>query len=95
VAFAALTAAVVAYFGAGAIWVLAAILAAWMGMAVRNLWVEGVREETWMFAALGLGAIVLAAIAGWRMGRRGLRRPWMALGGLSVAAGLALIPASP
>jgi dolichol kinase len=93
--FAALAAAIVARFSKSLLIVLACIALAWLAMAVRVLWVEGVKEQTQVFALLGLGGIVLVSMAGWSMRERKVERPWMMLGGLSLGMGLVALPASP
>jgi dolichol kinase len=95
VAFAALAAGIVARFGASLLAVLAAIVLAWGAMSVRTLWIEGPDEATWLFSALGLGGIVLVALIGWALRKRESRWPWATLGGLSLAIGIAALPASP
>jgi dolichol kinase len=95
VAFAALAAGIVARFTSNA-WAMAgAALLAMGAMSVRTLWVEGVREETLVFALLGAGCIALAVIGGWSLRERKVRRPWALLGGLSLGLGLVSLPASP
>ncbi|MDZ4760851.1 MAG: hypothetical protein SGJ21_07250 [Alphaproteobacteria bacterium] len=94
-AFAALAAGIVARFGAGWPVVLAAVALAWGAMSVRTLWVEGQRPETWLFAGLGLGGILIVAATGWFFRRHASERPWVVLGGVSMAVGLAALPASP
>lgn len=94
-AFAALAAGIVARFGANWFVVLAAVVLAWLAMSVRTLWVEGPSPETWRFAAIGLGGIALVTATGWYLRRGAMRRPWMALGGLSMLVGMAALPASP
>lgn len=93
--FAALTAGIVARFSKSVPVVLGAIGLAWLAMSVRTLWIEGPREETWVFSLIGFGGIILLTIAGWSMRERRIERPWMMLGGLSLAIGLAALPASP
>jgi dolichol kinase len=95
VAFAALAAAIVARFTSNLWGIIGAAMAALVAMSVRTLWVEGPREETWVFALLGFGGIVLAIIAGSTLRERKVNRPWMALGGLSMLIGLISLPASP
>ena len=47
------------------------------------------REETLVFCLdRASGGIVLAVIAGWSLRERNVERPWMTLGGLSMAIGL-------
>ncbi len=94
-AFAALAAGIVARFGAPLWAVLGAIIVAWGAMSIRTLWVQGPGPDTWLFAGIGLGGIVLMAAAGALVRRGRLSRPWMTLGGLSMAMGLAALPASP
>jgi hypothetical protein len=48
-----------------------------------------------VFALIGLGAIVLVTLAGWSLRERKIDRPWMMLGALSMAIGLASLPGSP
>jgi hypothetical protein len=48
-----------------------------------------------MFSLIGFGGIILLTIAGWSMRERRIVRPWMMLGGLSLAMGLVALPASP
>ena len=81
----------------GFIWrvVLGCVVLAWLAMSVRTLWIEGPREETWVFALVGLGGIVLVTIAGWSMRERRVERPWMTLGAWTLAIGLVALPASP
>jgi len=93
--FAALAAGIVARFSRSVPVVLGAVALAWAAMSVRTVWIEGPREETLVFAVLGLGGIVLVTIAGWSMRERRIERPWMMLGGLSLAMGLVALPASP
>ncbi len=95
VAFAALAAAIVARFSANWMLVAGVMAAAWCAMSVRTLWWEGAREETWVFALVGMGCIVLTTLAGWQMREKKVDRPWMMLGGLSMAMGLISLPASP
>lgn len=95
VAFAALAAGIVSRFTAKSWVVVSAVLLAWLAMAVRVLWIDGVREETWVFSALGLGCILALTIAGAMLRDRKMDRPWMIMGGLSLAMGLISLPASP
>ncbi len=94
-AFAALAGAIVARFGTDLFAMILTVAAAWAAMSVRTLWVEGPDAGTWLFALLGLGGIVLAAIAGWLLRTRQAGRPWLWLGGVSLTIGLAALPASP
>ena len=95
VAFAALAAGIVSRFTNKAMIVTGAIAIAWLAMTVRAVWIEGPREQTWVFALLGLGGILTLAIAGAVLRERKIERPWMMLGGLSTAIGLVALPASP
>jgi dolichol kinase len=94
-AFAALAAGVVARFGAAAPVVVAAGALAWCAMSVRTLLIEGARPETVAFSVAAAAAIAAVAWTGWRYRLQRFRRPWMTLGGLSLAAGLATFPAWP
>lgn len=94
-AFAALAAGVVARFGAPLPWVAAACIAALAVMSVRTVWMEGVSPETLRFAAIGAAAVGALAAIGWMFRRQRFRRPWLVLGGVSLACGLAALPASP
>jgi hypothetical protein len=93
--FAALAAGIVARFVKDWRVVLGCVVLAWLAMSVRTLWIEGPREETWVFALVGLGGIVLVTIAGWSMRERRVERPWMTLGAWTLAIGLVALPASP
>lgn len=93
--FAALAAGIVARFVKDWRVVLGCVVLAWLAMSVRALWIEGPREETWVFALVGLGGIVLVTIAGWSMRERSVERPWMTLGAWALAIGLVALPASP
>ena len=95
VAFAALAAGIVSRFTSKGLVVLSSIAAAWLAMTVRAVWIEGPREQTWVFALLGLGGIIVLSIAGSVLRERKIERPWMMLGGLSTAMGLISLPASP
>ncbi|MDP3737621.1 MAG: hypothetical protein Q8R02_09540 [Hyphomonadaceae bacterium] len=95
VAFAALAAGIVARFSANWMVVVGVMLLAWATMSIRVVWIEGPREATIVFALVGLGAIVLVTLAGWSLRERKIDRPWMMLGGLSMAIGLVSLPASP
>jgi dolichol kinase len=95
VAFAALAAGIVSRFTNKGLIVLGSIAAAWLAMTVRAVWIEGPREQTWVFALVGLGGIIALSIAGSVLRERKIERPWMMLGGLSAAMGLVSLPASP
>lgn len=94
-AFAALAAGIVARFGASALVLIATILVALAAMSVRVVWVEGPRQETWLFMGIGLAGILVVTLLGLYLRRRKMERPWMALGGLSMLVGMAALPASP
>jgi phytol kinase len=95
VGFAALAAGIVSRFTSRGFIVLGSIAAAWLAMTVRAVWIEGPREQTWVFALVGLGGIIALSIAGSVLRERKIERPWMMLGGLSAAMGLISLPASP
>jgi dolichol kinase len=95
VAFAALAAGIVSRFTSKSLIVLGSIASAWLAMTVRAVWIEGPREQTWVFALLGLGGIIVLSIAGSVLRERKIERPWMMLGGLSTMMGLISLPASP
>jgi hypothetical protein len=95
VGFAALAAGIVSRFTNKGLIVLGSIAAAWLAMTVRAVWIEGPREQTWVFALVGLGGIIALSIAGSVLRERKIERPWMMLGGLSAAMGLVSLPASP
>jgi dolichol kinase len=94
-AFAALTAGIVAWSGAGIVWTVLAAALAWGAMLVRTVWIEGVSHETWTFAILASGGIAALAAAGFVLRKRVTQHPWMALGSLSMIAGFAALPAAP
>ncbi|MEP7209911.1 MAG: hypothetical protein ABI740_03660 [Alphaproteobacteria bacterium] len=94
-AFAALAAGIVTRFGAPWWAVSVAIAVAWFAMSIRTLWIEGLRPDTFLFSGAGLGGILLLAGAGWLLSKGQLSRPWIALGGLSMAIGLVALPLSP
>jgi hypothetical protein len=95
VAFAALAAGIVSRFTSKGLIVTGAIVTAWLAMMVRTVWIEGPREQTYVFAILGLGGIIALALAGAILRERKIERPWMMLGGLSALMGLVSLPASP
>lgn len=93
--FAALAAGISARF-ARKFWRLVAIvLIAWAAMSVRTYWAVGQSPAGATFTLVGLGAIILVAAAGWFLRARDFNRPWMMLGGLSMAIGLATMPLWP
>ena len=94
-AFAALAAGIVARFARNWLVISGAIVMAWLAMSVRVVWLENASEAAWVFAALGAGGIVLVAAAGWYIRQRGFERPWVWLGGLSMAISLAALPVAP
>lgn len=87
--FAALAAGISGRF-AQKLWRAAAVvLIAWAGMSVRTYWMAGQSDAGLAFTLVGLGAIVFVALAGWFIRGRDFDRPWMMLGGLSMAIGFA------
>lgn len=94
-AFAALAAGVVARFGANMPVLIGAVVAAGAAMSVRTYWVEGRGGDAALFTMLGAAAIMIVALAGWVFREKRLPRPWVSLGALSTAAGLAALPMSP
>jgi dolichol kinase len=94
-AFAALAAGIATRFGVSVWAALLTIAVAAAAMSVRVIWIEGVRPDTLLFAGAATGGILLLAGAGWLVNRGLLPRPWMTLGGLSMATGLAALPLSP
>jgi hypothetical protein len=95
VAFAALAVGIVSRFSPLPWIVASAVLLAWLAMSVRVVWIEGAREETWVFSALGLGGILALAVAGSILRDKRIERPWLIMGALSMAVGLISLPASP
>jgi hypothetical protein len=93
--FAGLAAGIAARFARSAWRVGIAVLIAWGAMSIRTYWAEGQSQPALVFTLVGLGAIIVLAIAGWILRRRDYDRPWMMLGGLSMAIGLAALPLSP
>lgn len=93
--FAGLAAGIAARFALSAWRVGVAVLIAWGAMSLRTYWAEDQSEAALVFTLAGLGGIVLMAVAGWMLRRRDFDRPWMMLGGLSMAVGLASLPLSP
>jgi phytol kinase len=92
VAFAALAAGIVARFVKNLALIILAILLAGAAMSVRTYWWVGGGNDHAMFTAIGLGGLVLVALAGWYLRVRNINRPWMMLGGLSMAIGMATLP---
>ncbi len=94
-AFACLAVAIAAYFTAKPLIIAGAVLGAWALMSVRTLWIAGVDEQTLRFQAGAIGALVLAGLIA-TLARGALsRRPWLSLGGLSAALGVAVLLAAP
>jgi dolichol kinase len=93
--FAGLAAGIAARFAKNAWRVAIAVLIAWAAMSIRTYWAEDQSQASLIFTLAGLGGIVLLAIAGWILRRRDYDRPWMVLGGLSMAIGLVSLPLSP
>lgn len=71
------------------------MIVAWAAMSVRTYWAVGQSQAGLIFTLLGLGAIILVAIAGWMLRRNDFDRPWMMLGALSMTVGLATLPLWP
>ncbi len=94
-AFAALAVGVVARFGANMPVLLGSVVVAWAAMSVRTYWSEGGGSAASLFTSLGLAAIMMVAAAGWLFREKKLKRPWVSLGALSTAAGMAALPLSP
>ena len=92
--FAALAAAISGRF-AQKIWrIVLFALIAWAAMSIRTYWSEAQSAPALIFTLVGLGGIVLLAVAGWMLRRNDYGRPWMMLGGLSLVLGLAALPLS-
>jgi cyanate permease len=64
-------------------------------MSVRTYWAVGQSDAGLVFTLVGLGGIVLVAVAGWLLRRRDYDRPWMMLGALSMIVGLVTMPMWP
>ena len=93
--FAALAAGISARF-AQRLWrCVLVVLVAWAAMSVRTYWAVGQSQAGLIFTVVGLAAIIFVAIAGWMLRRRDFDRPWMMLGALSMAIGLASMPLWP
>jgi dolichol kinase len=93
--FAALAAGVSGLF-AKKLWRLVAVIAvAWAAMSIRTYWAMHESQAGLVFTLVGLGGIVLVALAGWLLRNRKVNRPWMMLGGLSMAIGFATCPLWP
>jgi len=93
--FAALAAGISARF-AQRLWrCVLVVIVAWAAMSVRTYWAVGQSQAGLIFTLLGLGAIILVAIAGWMLRRNDFDRPWMMLGALSMTVGLATLPLWP
>ena len=93
--FAALAAGISARF-AQRLWrCVLVVVIAWAAMSVRTYWAVGQSQQGLVFTMVGLGAIILVAIAGWLLRRRDFDRPWMMLGALSMTIGLASLPLWP
>ena len=86
--FAALAAGISGRF-AKQVWrCVAVVVVAWAAMSVRTYWAVGQSDAGLVFTLVGLGGIVLVAVAGWLLRRRDYDRPWMMLGALSMIVGL-------
>ncbi|HVY87876.1 MAG TPA: hypothetical protein VG942_03360, partial [Hyphomonadaceae bacterium] len=92
---AALAAGIVARFSKSFLLVVTVTLLGWAAMSVRTLWVPGLNDATLRFTLIGLAGIVAVAAAGLYLRMRNIQRPWMMLGGLSMALGLASLTMAP
>jgi len=93
--FAALAAGISGRF-AKQVWrCVAVVVVAWAAMSVRTYWAVGQSDAGLVFTLVGLGGIVLVAVAGWLLRRRDYDRPWMMLGALSMIVGLVTMPMWP
>jgi hypothetical protein len=93
--FAALAAGISARF-AQKLWrLVVVILVAWAAMSIRTYWAVHQSEAGLIFTLIGLVGIIAVAIAGWLLRKRDYERPWMMLGGLSMAIGFATYPLWP
>jgi len=94
-AFGCMTAGAVGRLTKGAAPLLVACVVGWCAMAVRTLLVAGVSDQTLVFAAVGAAAILMLGLAGRTIARAGDNRPWVTLGALCLASGLASMPLAP
>ncbi len=93
--FAALAAGISGRF-AQKLWRLFVVIAiAWAAMSIRTYWAAHQSETGLVFTLVGLVGIAAVAIAGWLLRERDFGRPWMMLGGLSMAIGFATYPLWP
>lgn len=93
--FAGLAAGIAARFARSTWRVAVAVVIAWAAMSIRTYWAEGQSQPALIFTLVGLGAIILLAVVGWMLRKNDHDRPWMILGGLSMAIGIASLPLSP
>ena len=93
--FAGLAAGIAARFAKSAWRVSVAVLIAWGAMSVRTYWAEDQSQPALIFTLVGLAGIVLLALVGWMLRKNDHDRPWMILGGVSMAIGVASLPLSP
>ncbi|MFT3725067.1 MAG: hypothetical protein QM773_15965 [Hyphomonadaceae bacterium] len=93
--FAALAAGISGRFAQKFWRLIAVILVAWAAMSIRTYWAAHESETGLIFTLIGLVCIVAVAIAGWLLRKRDYERPWMMLGGLSMAIGFATYPLWP
>lgn len=93
--FAGLAAGIAARFARNGWRVGVAVVIAWAAMSLRTYWAEGQSQPALIFTLMGLGPIILLAVVGWMLRRNDYDRPWMILGGLSMAIGIAALPLSP
>ncbi len=93
--FAAMAVAMAVRFGRGRPrFVAAAIALAWGGVALE-VGYEGKIAVAAPFLAASLGVLLAAGGLAWRLDRYAPQRAWLKLGGLSLAAGLLMLPLSP
>jgi len=93
--FAAMAAAMAVRFGRGRPWfVIAAVALGWIGIALEITY-EGLSAAASPFLAASAVMLFTASGVAWGLERYSPERPWLKLGGLSLAAGLLLMPLSP
>lgn len=95
VAFACMTAGIVARFRAPPHAVLIAVALALAFMSVRVVVRENARPESLVFFAIAALGVLFVAALGWYLRERPFRRPWALIGGASAAVGFAVLPLSP
>lgn len=95
VAFACMTAGIVARFRAPPLAVGIAVVAALAAMSVRVVLGEQASPESLVFFALGAAGVLLVTALGWALRGRPFRHPWAVVAGASAAVGFAVLPLSP